>query len=569
MFDLRIVSNRESLAARLPAVRCYLRAELFHDLAAGLTGATAGAPQAMGFAILAGLSPVYGLYTAIVSTVVGALTGGVGYMTTGPTNALALVVGSTLGSGDTVSRLVTLTVLVGVIQLVFGLLRLGGLTRYVSTAVMTGFITGAALLIIIGQMGYLTGISVGRQPNAIRSVTVLVEHSGTLGIETTVIGVVTMAVILTLHHTPLKPFATLTAITITGIWIALVGWETQGVELVRDMAPIPNRLPGMTLPDASLARDLLSGALAIALLGLVQTAALAESLAVQRRMRVNISREFIGQGASNLIGGLFQNMPAGGSLSRTAVNISAGARTRLANLYAGVFVALIILLFGGLAERIALAALAGHLIVAAMSLIQMKQIRFVWQAGLPSRAVLMITLAATLVLPLEYSVYVGVGLTLLLYVGQSSHVSVMRLEPAGDTFRETPVPDRLPDHEPVIVQVTGNLSFAAARDLQTKLPSPAGARHPVVILRLRGDELLAGTGAALLAAYAEQFHDQHGKLILCGVSEQVTHTLQSTGVLDTVGPENVFPATDTLLTSTRAALAYAQGWLAEQPGAKA
>jgi SulP family sulfate permease len=314
--------------------------------------------------------------------------------------------------------------------------------------------------------------------------------------------------------------------------------------------------------------DLATSALAVALLGLVQTAALAQSLAQQHKTDVNITREFLGQGASNAIGALFQGMPAGGSLSRTAVNISAGARTRLANVFAALFVALIILLFGGLIERIALAALAGHLVVAALSLIQRDQIMFVWRAGLPSRAVMLITLASTLALPLEYSIYVGVALTMLLYVGQSSHVSVSRLEPVGDTFREIGVPEHLPDAEPVILQVTGNLSFAAARDMQTKLPDPTGTTYPVVILRLRGDELLAGTGTALLTAYAERLHAREGLLLLCGVGEQVAATLKNTGAMQEIGSECVFPANDTLFTSMRSALAYAQQWLDDhQPDA--
>ena len=564
-------TGSQTMLISLPErVRDYVHNALPHDLAAGLTGATAGAPQAMGFAILAGISPLYGLYTAIVSTIVGALTGSSAYMTTGPTNALALVLGSTLthySGGDVVTRMITLTMLVGVIQLAFGLLRLGGLTRYVSVAVMTGFITGAALLIIIGQVRHLTAIEAANGSTGLESILHLVEHASTLGVATTVIGVFTMIVIHRLHHTQLKPFATLVAIVLTGVWIAVTGWDAHGVELVRDMSTIPSQLPGPKLPDPGMMPELLTSALAIALLGLVQTAALAQSLAQQYKTDVHITHEFLGQGACNTVGALFQGMPAGGSLSRTAVNISAGARTRLANLYAGVFVALIILLFGGWIERVALAALAGHLVVAALSLISREQIVFVWRAGLPSRAAMLITLASTLALPLEYSIYVGVALSLLLYIGLSSHVNISRLEPAGDTFRETAVPEHLPDAEPVILQVTGNLYFAAARDMQAKLPNPAGTARPVVILRLRGDELLAGTGIALLSTYAERLRARNGLLLLCGVGDQAIAALNKTSAMHGINSECVFRADDTLLTSMRSALTYAQQWLeTHEPG---
>jgi SulP family sulfate permease len=178
------------------------------------------------------------------------------------------------------------------------------------------------------------------------------------------------------------------------------------------------------------------------------------------------------------------------------------------------------------------------------------------------------TFASTLILPLQYSVYVGVFLSLSLYVHQSSRVMIVQLEPVGDNqFREVPLLQTLPDGQPVILSIHGNLFFAAMRDLEQRLPSPSGTRCPVVILRLRGDTLLAGTGASMLAAYAERLRAQGGKLILCGVEKPVLETLKRTGTLDKIGGENVFPANELLLASVQAALEYAQTWLADQPAA--
>lgn len=549
-------------------LRSYFRHNLGPDLAAGVTGATAGAPQAMAFAIVAGISPAYGLYTAIISTIIAGLAGSSTYMTTGPTNALAVVLGSTLAafgdSGDVTSRLVTLTLLVGVIQAVMGLLRFGGLTRYVSRAVMTGFVTGAALLVLMGQLGHLTGIHTTRQSNAVGQITDLLHHLDQLHWPSFAVGLVTIVMIVLLHQTRLVYFATLIAITITGLAIALLGGDTQGVELVRDLAPIPNSLPGLTLPDPALVPELAAAALALAVLGLVQTAALSQSIDEPGGRTPDASREFVGQGAANLTGAFFQSMPAGGSLSRTAINIKSGAHTRWANVFAGAFVALIMFAFSGLAERIALASLAGHLVVAAATLIKPANIRFVWRASWTGRWAMVATFVSTMILPLQYSVYVGVVLSLLLYVHQSSHLRVVQFEPAGDGhFREAPVPGRLPDDEPVILSVQGPLYFAAIRDLEEQLPTLATAQHPVLILRLRGDEMLAGTGAGVLASCADQLRARGGKLILCGVEEQVYRTLARTHMLDTIGHENVFRAHDVLLESTQEALDYARAWLDE------
>jgi SulP family sulfate permease len=396
----------------------YLRRDLASDLGAGLTGATAGVPQAMAFALVAGISPVYGLYTAFVSTIVSSLAGSSVFMTTGPTNALAVVVGSTLApfreSGDLLTRLVTLTFLVGVIQLGLGLLRLGGLARFVSAAVMTGFVTGAALLVLLGQIGNLTGISTGDHDRILSQMGELIAHLTHLHGPTLAAGVITMSLILLLHKTRFTSYATLIAISVTGLGIALSGGAAHGVALVRDLSPIPHGLPGPRLPQPALMGELFSAALAIAVLGLVQTAALAHSIKEPGGRTPDPSREFMGQGLGNLAGALFQSMPAGGSLSRTAVNINAGARTRWANVWAGGFVALIMLLFGSLVERIPLAALAGHLIVAAGSLISLPRMRFVWRASWAGRWAMAATFASTLILPLQYSVYVGVFLSLSL-----------------------------------------------------------------------------------------------------------------------------------------------------------
>ena len=555
-----------SIGSAQSTLTYYVQHDLVDDVLAGLTGATAGAPQAMAFAIVAGISPVYGLYTAIVSTIVSGVTGTSTFMTTGPTNALAVVVGSSLapfaGSGDIVARLITLTFLVGVIQVVMGLLRLGDLTRFVAGSVMTGFVTGAALLVLLGQLGHLTGVPTGSHALILPRIADMVFHVAQIHVPTFFVGIVTILIIVYLHKTRLVSFATLVAIVITGIGIALTHGDGHGIELVRDLSPIPNTLPGLRLPEPGLMQETVLAALALAVLGLVQTAALAQGIDEPDDRIPDASREFVSQGLGNLLGGLFQGMPAGGSLSRTAVNIKAGAHTRWANIWAGLFVALIMVLLGRFAERIALAALAGHLVVAATTLISPPRIRFVWDASWTGRWAMTATFVSTLVFPLQYSVYVGIVLSLVLYIHQSSRLLVICLEPVGtNLFREAPLPTILPDNEPTIISVSGHLYFAAMRDLEHRLPKPNGSKHPVVILRLRGDTLLAGTGASMLVTYAQRLRASGGRLILCGVEDAVFETLLHTGALSQIGEENVFHAEDMLLSSLQRALDHAYLWL--------
>ncbi|HEX3050965.1 MAG TPA: SulP family inorganic anion transporter [Aggregatilineaceae bacterium] len=548
-----------------------MRRDLLSDLSAGITGATAGAPQAMAFAIVAGISPVYGLYTAIISTIVASLIGSSTYMTTGPTNALAVVVASTLapfaGQDDLLARLITLTFLVGVIQLLMGVFRLGGLTRFVSAAVMTGFVTGAALLVLLGQLNHLTGIHTQEYAILLQETGELLLHLPRLNVPTFLTGTAAMLLIVALHQSRLSNFATLIAIIITSLGVALLNWDEHGVLLVSDLSHVPRQLPDIRLPDAHLIPELAAAALAIAVLGLVQTAALSQTLREPNNQLPNASREFLGQGAANLLGSLFQTMPAGGSLSRTAVNLKAGAHTRWANVWSGLFVALLMILGAPLVERITLAALAGHLIVAAISLISPARIRFIWHASWRGRWAMLATLLATLILPLQYAVYVGVLLSLTLHLQQSSHLRITQLIPVGDhLFREVKtVPHLLPSAEPIILSIQGSLFFAAMREVEARLPRPTGSRYPVVILRLRGDVGLAGTGISTLVNYAERLREHQGKLILCGVDDQVLQTLTRTGAINRLGRENIFPATDVLLLSTSDALHYARTWLDELP----
>ncbi len=551
-------------------VRHYLRYTFQHDLIAGITGATAGIPQAMAFALLAGVDPAYGLYAGVIAPIVGALAGSATYMTTGPTNTLMLLVGSALeplkGTFQVGALIVTLTVLAGIFQLMLGLLRLGDLTRFVSRAVVTGFLTGAAVLMATEQLGTFSGIPRGKHGGLVHTLNHLAGRIDQVHVPTLAMGLLTMTVILLFRRTRIRSLGIFVAVAGTSVVIAILGGWAEGVILVQSIAPLPSSLPAASLPQADAARHLTTAALAVALLGLVQTVALSQSLKEPDGRLPNASREFIGQGLSNIAAGLFQGLPSGGSLSRTAVNVSAGARTRLANVWAGLLVAVIMLLFSDLAGRIALASLSAHLILAAWTLVDPVEIRFLWKASWTGRWAMVATFVATLFLPLQYSVFVGVALSLLLYVFQSSRLHIAQLEPVGPyQFREIPFSPALPDRSLVILSVHGPLFFAAMRDLEQRLPVPRHARQPVLILRLRGDEMLAGTGTWTLVNYAERLRARGGKLILCGVEETVLKTLERTGALDKIGAENVFVARDVLLMSLQEAVEYAQEWLAAQP----
>ncbi len=543
-----------------------VRRTLLADFLAGATGAVAGAPQAMGFAIVAGVNPIYGLYAAVVSTIAGAFVTSSTFMTVAPTNALAIVTGSVLAGysdSEQIERLFVLTLLVGVFQLAFGLLRLGRMTRFVSNAVMTGFIAGAGAQIILGQLHHLTGYHGEATGTNLERFLDWASHLNASDPQTSVIGVAAVIIIWKLHHTRWKSVATLVAILITTAFVSVAGWD--GVATVRDTGTIPHGLPGMVVPDLSYAPELVFSALALAVLGSVQAAALSQNITETDGSVPDPTRDMVGQGVASIATGFFQGMPVAGSLSRTAVNVSAGARTRWANVFAGILVGGILLLLGPLIEEITLAALAGHLVVAAVSLLNPRIIKLVWRVNWSGRLNMVITFLATLFLPLQYSVYLGIGLSLLLYVyTSSSTVRAVRLVPIGDAhFKEAPLPARLPDDEPVIFSVAGNLYFGAIQRLEEQLPRPNGSHRAVVILRLRDNQYLGSTGMRFLERYARQLKANGGMLLLCGIGSRVQDELAHVGAVEWLRPEQVFFANEVILQSTAAALRYAEDWLAK------
>jgi SulP family sulfate permease len=539
---------------------------LYQDTLAGITGAVAGAPQAMGFAILAGVSPLYGLYTAFVATILGGVLSSSTLITIGPTNALSLVVASTIGAyavADQLPAMFVITILVGGFMLLIGLLRLGNLTQFVSNAVMTGFITGAGLLIMLGQLDHLIGYVPSERYNVpLRRFWDWLTHLDQGAWHVATVGGLSIVIIWSLHRTRLKSIATLVAMVVTTILVANTGWGD--VPLVRDMSLIPRGLPGAIMPQWSLAPELISTAFAIAILAAVQSAALIQS--TPQPERVNISRDFSAMGVANIVGGFLQGMPACASLSRTAVNVSAGARTRMANIYAGLFVGLILIVFGGWIERIPLAALAGHLMVAAASLVRPRDLRMVWQVSFTGRLVMTTTLVLTLLLPLEYSIYIGVGLSLLMYAYDSaSGLQLTRLVPQEDgNFRREPVPESLPPNEPVILSLYGYMFFAAVRRVEALLPDARTADGSVVIVRVREHIHLGSTGIRFFEEYHKELEARGGRLILSGVSPALNFQLQRTGAIKSLGLDNIYYEDDIVFSSTRRAYADAQRWITQK-----
>lgn len=537
------------------------------DLIAGLTTTLVTIPDALASAVLAGLNPIHGLYALIIGVPIAALAMSSQLMYVANTGALAVATGSALApyQGDSlVAALIVLTFLVGAIQLALGLLRLGGVVRFVSNAVMVGFMTAIMLRIIISQLGELTGYKSDAK-GPLPQLGDFVMNLGQIHLPTFALGLVAIAIIVGVGHTALRNFSMILAVVIASAAIPMLGLD---VRTVADIATIPSGLPLPELPQFSLIAQMLPSAFAIALIGLVQAAGVSRSLPNPDGRFPNISRDFAGQGLANLSLSFFKGMPIGGTMSETAVHVGAGATSRWAAVYSGIMILAFVLLLGDLIEQVAKPAIAALLIVAAIEVIRPREIHDIWRTSLASRLVLVVTFVATLLLPVEQSVLLGVILSVATHLHRSSRdVEVVAMSSEdGVHFDEHSAPAVLPSGEVTVLNVYGTLYFGAADTFESYLPSARGVERAVVILRLRGRRSLGTTIYNVLERYAAELARGGGRLILSGVNDALYDQLIRTDLYRMLGESAVIRAERRPEAAMRRALIEAREWLDDNAG---
>jgi sulfate permease, SulP family len=379
---------------------------------AGVTLGLVSVPDGLAMGLLAGLSPVAGLYGYLVGTVAGAVATSSVLMSVQATGAMAVLIADVPelhGAQDPARALATLGLLTGAVMLVLGVLRLGTLVRFVPNAVLTGFVNAVAVNIVLGQLPSLTGYDSSRASRLTRALDTIL-NPGSMHWPTVLVGAATIALIVAWDQTRLRSLGLLAAVAVTSALAATFG-QLEAVPQLRDLADIPGSLPRPVLPAVGLVPPLLLPAISLAFVGLVQGAAISQTVTNPDGTFPDVSGDFRGQGIANLASGLFRGMPVGGSMSATAILTTAGARSRLANATAGAVIALAILLLSDLVALVAMPALAGLLIVVGYRTFSVERVRMVWQTGPTQATVMATTFVLTLIIPLQYGVLVGVGLS--------------------------------------------------------------------------------------------------------------------------------------------------------------
>ncbi len=556
--------NRVPTNIQLPADR----GQFVADAIAGLTFAIVNVPQAMGNAVLATVNPVAGLYTLMIATPIGALFTGSVFMNVSTTGALSVAAGDALVgfSGDAkTGALIALVLLIGLFQLLAGILRLGSLIRFVAQSVMTGFISGIAVLIILGAIPDLTGYTSGFNSELLKlaDTALNIRQADPL---TLILGLLTIGLIVGFGYTPVRKFSMILAlgvVTVLGV-VAVALLDEAGLILVGDIATIPRSLPRPQLPDLLTIPELVLPALAIAVIGLVQGAGVSQSYPNPDGKFPDVSRDFVGQGIANIATGFFSGIPGGGSMSGTAVTVNAGAYTRWANILAGVFVILIVLLFANVAMLIPMSALAGLLVVVGFQNLQPKQIALVWQTGLVARTAMGLTFIATIALPLQFAIMIGIAISVMMHVFRSSNqVRVVEFVPVENGFPlEQPAPAILPDRDVTLLYSYGSLFFASAATFEDSLPNADETQQAAVVLILRGQPDVGSTFISVLRRYTTTLQANGGRLMLTGVNARLWEQLDKTGTLSLIGRENVFMEEAQLGVAMNRAIEAATSWLA-------
>jgi SulP family sulfate permease len=538
---------------------------LRQDATAGLVLGVQSVPDGLATGLLAGVSPLAGLYGYLVGTAMGALATSSVFMAVQGTGAMAMVMADVpelRNASDPTRTLVTLSMLTGAFMVVAGVAKLGSALRFVSNAVMVGFINAVGVNIVLGQLANLTGYEAEGANRLVRAINT-VTSPGQLDGPSVAIGVATIGAIVVFERTRLGALGLVVAVVVSSAVASLLGWDS--VATLAGLGIVPDTLPTPELPSIRAVPALLVPAVSLAFVGLVQGAGITANFPNPDGRYPDASRDFVGQGAANVASGAFGGMPVGGSVSASSINKQAGARSRQSLLIASLVMAVVIVVFGEVIGHVAMPALAGLLTLVGWRTVHPADLVSVWRTGVVQKAVLSVTFALTMVVPLQYAVLTGVGLSVVLHVvRQSNQVTIRRrVIDADGQVSEVDPPAELGADEVVLLQPYGSLFFAAAPVFEQALPNVSDrTRNTVVIVRLRGRSDLGTTFMDVLGRYARALAEVDGRLLIVSANERIIEQLSVTGITEIVGVDGIYRGDERVGATVARALADAEAWVA-------
>lgn len=545
--------NKEALAKIFPFLHWLPRVNrqsLLADFIAGITGAIIVLPQGVAFAMIAGMPPIYGLYTAMVTPVIAALFGSSWHLISGPTTAISIVVFASIsqfadpGSANFVRLALTMTFLAGAIQLAMGLLRMGTLVNFVSHTVIVGFTAGAGLLIAVKQLRHVLGLDIASGSSFTGTLVDLFERMGTTNWSVFAVAMVTLAVaLLTKKLSPKLPYM-LIAMVIGSILAIQLGGAAVGISTVGEM---PSAIPSFSLPDfnETTLRQLFPNAFAVALLGLIEAVAIARSIATKTHQRIDGNQEFIGQGLSNLVGSFFSSYAGSGSFTRSGINHQAGAQTPMAAIFAALILVLILLFVAPLTAYLPIPAMGGIILLVAYNLIDFHHIKTILQSSRRESVVLLVTLLATLFLDLEFAIYLGILFSLIFYLERTSQPHIATMAPDAEDERRSFTfiirkegLKQCPQLK--IVRIDGSIYFGAIDHIAAFFSELYEGKEKQVLIICNGVNFVDLAGAEWLVTEAAKWKTKGGGLYFSGLKRISQDVLMDGGFKRSIGEDQFF-----------------------------
>lgn len=521
------------------------------DIMAGLTGAVIVLPQGIAYAAIAGLPPQYGLYTSMITPVIAALFGSSLHLISGPTAAISIVVFSALnglaepGTAEFISLALTLTFLAGLFQFVFGLARLGSLVNFVSHTVVIGFTAGAAILIGTSQLKYILGMEIPRGESFFHTWIDMFNQVGSINYYIFAVAAVTLTVaILVRKFLPKFPYL-LFGMVAGGLFSLLIGGESHGVKLV---GAIPRGLPPFSAPEFSFEtiKDLIPDAFAIALLGLVEAVSIARSVASKSKQQIDGSQEFIGQGLSNMVGSFFSSYAGSGSFTRSGINYDSGAKSPLSAIFASIFLLLIVLLIAPVTAYLPIASMGASILLVAYNLVDFHHIKQIFRISLPETSIFLTTFLATLFLELEFAIYMGVLVSLFLFVGRTSYPKIISLAPnpklpnraLQDVYEKKL--DECPQLK--IIRIDMSIYFGSLAAIQKEFHKLTKAGYRYILIDSSGINFIDMAGSEMLEQEAKRIEELGGGLFFYNIKDSVFRYLLRSDAFKHIGDYHFFPS---------------------------
>jgi SulP family sulfate permease len=537
------------------------------DFMAGLTGAVIVLPQGVAFATIAGLPPEYGLYTAMVTPIVAALFGSSHHLVSGPTTAISIVVFSTIshhaepGSPEFISLVLTMTFLAGVYQFAFGIARLGALVNFVSHTVVIGFTAGAAVLIATSQMKHITGIFMPKGETFIHTWVDVILGFGDINYYLVTIALATLfSALLAKRYMPKMPNL-LIGMFVGSVLALFFNNYTDSIKLVGE---IPAHLPPLSHPIFSFEtiQTLAPEAFAVALLGLIEAVSISRAVATKSNQRINANQEFIGQGVSNMFGSFFSSYAGSGSFTRSGINYEAGAKTPLSAIFAALSLMLIVLLIAPLTAYLPVAAMGGVILLVAYNLIDFHHITHTLSFSKSESSILITTFLATLFLELEFAIYMGVLLSLVLFLARTTTPEIPSLaldgDPRGQQKRKLINVNKKPLNQCPqlkIIRIDMSIYFGSINHIQNRIAKIVDNEriYHILIVASRVN-FIDLSGAEALAAENARLKKLGGGLYFVGLKSSVYEFAAKSNFIKNIGADHFFDSTDEAINKIYARL---------------